>query len=332
MENTVPIIDIESLWSEKADKSKVARDLRQACRKVGFFYIANHGISLDLQEQLEAQSKSFFALGLEEKLKIRMELGGKAWRGYFPVGDELTSGKPDLKEGIYFGIELEDNDARVKKGLPMHGKNLFPENMPEFQQTVLAYMDQITKLGHRLMEGLALSLELPSNYFYNRFTNDPLTLFRIFHYPPAASNPDSEWGVGEHTDYGVLTILKQDAVGGLQVKTPSGWIDAPYIPNTFVCNIGDMLDKMTGGFYRSTPHRVRNSSGQGRLSFPFFFDPNFDAEIQPIDLEGLASIQPEEQERWDGTNVHEFKGTYGDYVLGKVSKVFPQLNQDVNER
>lgn len=329
MQNTVPVINIAPLVSGKGDVQEVANALHRACREFGFFYIAEHGVSSQLQHNLEEQSKTFFARPLDEKMQIRMELGGKAWRGYFPVGDELTSGKPDLKEGIYFGIELNKDDPRVQKKLPMHGPNLFPEDMPKFRQTVLQYMEEITRLGHLLMQGLALSLQLPSNYFSNRYTTDPLTLFRIFHYPPAASNPEAEWGVGEHTDYGVLTILKQDSTGGLQVKTPKGWIEAPYIPGTFICNIGDMLDRMTKGFYRSTPHRVRNESGHGRLSFPFFFDPNFDAEVRPIDLGNIILAKDDKLERWDGASVHDFKGTYGDYVLGKVSKVFPQLSQDV---
>ncbi len=164
---------------------------------------------------------------------------------------------------------------------------------------------------------------------------DPLTLFRIFHYPPVTPNPeaDERWGVGEHTDYGVLTILKQDDVGGLQVKTGSRWIDAPPVPNSFVCNIGDMLDRLTRGLYRSTPHRVQNESGRSRLSFPFFFDPGFDAHVEPIDLSGAplpeGGLEDDKDERWDHASVHEFEGTYGDYVLGKVSKVFPELRRNV---
>jgi len=154
---------------------------------------------------------------------------------------------------------------------------------------------------------------------------DPLVLFRIFHYPPTTRPADGEeaWGVGEHTDYGVLTILKQDDVGGLQVRTGSGWIEAPPIPGSFVCNIGDMLERLTSGLYRSTPHRVLNRAGRGRLSFPFFFDPGFEATVEPVvapeAAEGVRS------ERWDGASVHDFRGTYGDYVLAKVSKVFPEL-------
>ena len=124
----------------------------------------------------------------------------------------------------------------------------------------------MTQLGHVLMEGIAMSLGLDASYFADRYTREPLTLFRIFNYPyePAAME-EPPWGVGEHTDYGLLTILKQDDAGGLEVKSPDGWIPAPPVPNSFVCNIGDMLDRMTAGQYRSTAHRVRNLAARDRL-------------------------------------------------------------------
>ena len=134
------------------------------------------------------------------------------------------------------------------------------------------------------------------------------------------------WVNTANTDYGVLTMLRQDDTGGLQVKTGSSWIDAPPVPSSFVCNIGDMLDRLTRGLYRSTPHRVLNVSGRGRLSFPFFFDPGFDAHVGPIDLSGVPVPADDADERWDQASVHDFEGTYGDYVLGKVSKVFPELS------
>ena len=327
----VPVIDVSALLTDQGDKIAVARKIGQACRENGFFYISNHGISTALQKDLARLSLDFFALEEDRKMDIRMELGGKAWRGYFPVKGELTSGKPDLKEGLYFGTELDETHPHVQSGTPMHGRNLFPEDFPALKTVVLAYMEAMTQLGHRLMEGLSLSLGMDANYFKERFTSDPLTLFRIFHYPPEthSSQQESPWGVGEHTDYGVLTILKQDDAGGLQVKSNSGWIDAPFIEGTFVCNIGDMLDRMTGGIYRSTPHRVRNVSGKGRLSFPFFFDPNFDAIIEALPIAAAEGFRDEPSERWDNASVHEFEGTYGDYVLSKVSKVFPQLRKDV---
>src|SRR5262249_36140788 len=137
------------------------------------------------------------------------------------------------------------------------------------------------------------------------------------------------WGVGEHTDYGVLTILAQDDAGGLEIKARAGeearWVEAPPLPGTFVCNIGDMLDRMTAGRYRSTPHPVRNRAARDRLSVPFFFDPNFHAKVEPIDL-GACAVD-DRAERWDGANVHAFQGTYGEYLLGKVSRVFPALSR-----
>jgi isopenicillin N synthase-like dioxygenase len=178
------------------------------------------------------------------------------------------------------------------------------------------------------MSGISLGLGLDEHYFRQRYyRGDPLILFRIFNYPHAdvAKSRETRWGVGEHTDYGLLTILRQDDTGGLQVKSRSHWIDAPPIPGSFLCNIGDMLERLTHGIYRSTPHRVLNTSARDRLSFPFFFDPAFDARMEPV--EGLANdaLTDDSGERWDHASVHGFTGSYGDYLLSKVSKVFPEL-------
>ena len=328
--DNIPLIDIAPLVAGSSARGRVAEQLGEACREHGFFYIAGHGVNEDLCTRLEQLSREFFARGVEEKLRINMTAGGRAWRGYFRVGDELTSGKPDQKEGIYFGSELPDDHPAVVARTPLHGRNLWPE-VPGFREVVLAYMAALTGVGHHLMTGLALSLGLDADYFADRYTRDPLILFRIFNYPYSpdrAANPE-RWGVGEHTDYGVLTILRQDDTGGLQVKSRQHWIEAPPIPGTFICNIGDMLDRMTRGLYRSTPHRVVSSARRDRLSFPLFFDPNFNAEVQPIaELAGHAAAD-DRQERWDKASVHELSGTYGDYLLGKVSKVFPQLQREV---
>ena len=238
---SIPIINIEDLIAQNMNQTKVALEIRKACMDNGFFYIVGHGVSENLQNQLESLSHQFFAQPESVKMQIKMALGGKAWRGYFPVGNELTSGKPDLKEGIYFGTELDDIHSKVQAGLPMHGRNLFPVDMLDFKTTVLEYINVLTTLGHHLMRGLSLSLGFEETYFNQHFTNDPLCLFRIFHYPPSKKQQETpEWGVGEHTDYGLLTILKQDNVGGLQIKSKSEWIEAPVVPNSFVCNIGDM--------------------------------------------------------------------------------------------
>jgi isopenicillin N synthase-like dioxygenase len=322
---SLPVIDVSTLV-DGGDPGAAAAEIRVACQESGFFYITGHGVPVDLLAALDTASRTFFALPERDKLEIAMEHGGRAWRGFFPVGGELTSGRPDLKEGIYFGTELSETDPRVRAGVPLHGRNLFPRQVPSLRPAVLSYLDALTGVAAAVLRGVAVSLDLEPDYFASRYTADPTILFRVFHYPPQ-SHVDESWGVGEHTDYGLLTLLAQDANPGLQVRTPAGWIDAPPIPGTFVCNIGDMLDRLTGGWYRSTPHRVRNTSGAERLSFPFFFDPDFTAEVPP--LPGHARVDAAGQPRWDGTDPRAFTGTYGDYLLGKVGKVFPHLRADV---
>jgi len=306
-----------------------AAAIGRACREHGFFYIREHGVSEDLQSRLALLSEQFFAWPESRKMQLAMVHGGLAWRGYFPVGGELTSGEPDLKEGIYFGAELGPEHPLVQAKTPLHGANLFPD-IPGFKSAVLDYIQSLTELGHRLMQLISLSLGLEPSYFYQRYTNDPLVLLRLFHYP-AEPDPTAvtrrPWGVGEHTDYGLLTILKQDQQGGLQVKSLGTWLEAPPLPGTFVCNIGDMLDRMTGGLYQSTPHRVRNVSGKSRYSVPFFFDPHVAAVVQAIDV--ARAPHDDGDERWDKANVHSFAGTYGDYLMQKVGRVFPALRAGV---
>jgi isopenicillin N synthase-like dioxygenase len=322
----LPIIDVAPLLDSGRSTRSVAAQIEAACRDSGFFYVTGHGVPAQIVAQLDEASRRFFALPEAEKMEIAMVHGGRAWRGYFPLGGELTSGRPDLKEGVYFGTELPPDDPRVRAGLPLHGPNLFPGQVPELRTAVLAYLDALSTVAQAVLRGVAASLDLEPEYFASRYTRNPTVLFRVFHYPPQTAADDG-WGVGEHTDYGLLTLLAQDDNGGLAVHTPDGWVDAPPVPGTFVCNIGDMLDRLTGGWYRSTPHRVRNLSGNERLSYPFFFDPDFTAEVPP--LPGRARIDSAGRLRWDGADLQAFTGTYGDYLLGKVGKVFPQLRTEV---
>src|SRR5690606_28783587 len=193
---SLPIIDVAPLVAGDAGKLEVAAAIARACRDVGFFYVVGHGVDATLQDELVDASRRFFALPVERKLEIAMERGGRAWRGYFPVGAELTSGCPDAKEGIYFGSELSADHPLVKAGTPLHGANLWPSDVPELRRTVLAYMSALTELGHALLRGIALSLELDEAYFDERYTHDPLILFRIFNYPALpADQRDAQWGV-----------------------------------------------------------------------------------------------------------------------------------------
>jgi isopenicillin N synthase-like dioxygenase len=328
----LPVIDVSALAGDEvggdddgAGVAEVARRIDSACRRHGFFLVTGHGVDTELQPRLDAAGRSFFAQPEEVKDQVAMRHGGRAWRGWFPLGGELTSGRPDQKEGYYFGAEIPADDPRVRSGVPLHGPNLFPTEPADLGPAVLAWIDAMTALAHRLMEGVALGLGLDRRWFAHELTADPTTLFRIFRYPPS-TDPDRDeqrWGVAEHTDYGLLTILAQDGSGGLQVRSGDSWIDVPPLAGSFVCNIGDMLDRMTGGRYRSTPHRVLATAAD-RLSFPFFFDPGWDAEVAPLPLDGEPPTD-DAMTRWDATSVHEYQGTYGDYLTAKVAKVFPSL-------
>src|SRR5262245_44971616 len=112
--SSLPIIDVAPLTGDGVDKHRVAIEIDAACRQSGFFYVVGHGVNAELQRELQTLAREFFALPTAEKMRIEMSRGGKAWRGYFRVGDELTSGRPDQKEGLYFGKELAADHPLVQ--------------------------------------------------------------------------------------------------------------------------------------------------------------------------------------------------------------------------
>src|SRR5262249_35070474 len=154
----------------------VARALDLACRECGFFYVVGHGVDPVLIERLERLAREFFVMDIDTKMQIRMDRGGRAWRGDFSGGGGLTPRQPDWKEGIYFGPELAADPPLVRAGTPLHGPNLFPDRPAGLRETVLEYVAELTRLGHTLMGGLALGLGQEESYFADRYTGDPFTL------------------------------------------------------------------------------------------------------------------------------------------------------------
>jgi isopenicillin N synthase-like dioxygenase len=165
----LPVIDLSLFELGDPWRDQVAAQIDWAASELGFFYVIGHGVEPSVIDSLLELSRSFFRLRDEVKLRIHMSRGGSAWRGYFPVGGELTSGRPDLKEGLYFGEELPEEDARVRSGVPLHGRNLFPD-MPGFRRATLDYMQALTGLGHRLMSSMGRALRLGDTYFVDRYT------------------------------------------------------------------------------------------------------------------------------------------------------------------
>jgi isopenicillin N synthase-like dioxygenase len=321
-----PLIDIGALVDPAADASerrRVGAGIVAACTDVGFFQVIGHGVDPVLRAELGHAAHEFFALPADEKDRIAMRYGGAAWRGWFPVEGELTSGVPDDKEGLYFGTDLPATDPRVRAGTPLHGPNLYPERPAELRDLVTAWMDAVTAAGQAVLRGIALGLDLDEDWF-DGWCADPIVLFRIFHYPPPRPGSEAQWGVAEHTDYGLLTLLAQDDTGGLEVRVDSRWQPVAPVPDSFVCNLGDMLERMTGGRFRSTPHRVRLPSVH-RYSFPLFLDPGWSVEVRPLPGMDPVPGSPASTQRWDGEDVLAHGGTYGEYLMSRVARVFPDL-------
>lgn len=283
---SLPVIDVADLSASDAGRRKaVAEHIREACVTHGFFYCAGHGIPQGLREAVFTESRRFFDQPLSVKMAVD-KAKSACNRGYEVMGGQtLQAGaKPDLKEGYYIGLELAQDDPRVKAGRFNRGPNQWPDDLPAFKPVMNAWFAALIDLSERLMRGIALSLDLPENHFTG-FCRDPLAILRLLHYPPHPPQAgDDVLGAGAHTDFGGLTLLAQDDNGGLQVwdKDNGRWIDAPPVPDAFVVNLGDMIARWTNDRYRSTLHRVINTSGRERYSVPFFFSGNPDFEVACI--------------------------------------------------
>jgi len=311
---SLPVIDVSGLRSSRPDiRRAVADQIQAACLDKGFFYIRQHGIADALQRRMFEDTRRFFALPQPAKDAVA-KAKSFANRGYEPLrGQTLEPGTPpDLKEGFYIGVELPLDDPRVIARKFQHGPNQWPD-LPGFRATMTEYFAAMLDLERLLWRGLALSLDLEEHHF-DSFCHEPIATLRLLHYPPQPARPlPNEKGCGAHTDFGGLTLLLQDDVGGLQVwDEAAGWIHAPPIQGTYVVNLGDMIARWTNDRYRSTLHRVVNVSGRERYSIPFFFsgNPDFVVECLP------GCRRPGDVLKYPPTNVaghlkEMFQRTYG---------------------
>jgi len=273
----LPVVSLAPIVRHATDAdATVARDLKTALASWGAFELIDHGVPAATIEGAFAAAAAFFRLPTEERLKVRIDRNN---RGYAPLHQTIYPGnKPDLKESFNVGTRLTADDPDVKAGKPLHGVNQWPE-LAGFRPAVENYFDAIMALGDRLLGPLALCLGLTPAELRARYRK-PVAFMRLFHYPPNSDVAQNEFGAAEHKDYGFLTILAQDATGGLEVRSPAGeLVLAPPNPGHFIINAGDMLAEITAGAIRSAPHRVINRAGVGRYSIPFFYDPDFDARF-----------------------------------------------------
>jgi isopenicillin N synthase-like dioxygenase len=284
MMDGLPVIDLDGLKDGGREAlSRIAGEIGRASRGIGFFYVVNHGVPAATMEAAFIQSARFFALPIDAKRDLAIDkIGGN--RGYSGLMREALdpTKAADMKEAYNIGLDLQPDDAEIIAGKPFRSLNAWPDLL-DFRTTMLAYFDQCAALGGRLHRAFAFDLGLNVDFFVDKFDR-PMATLRLLHYPPMpAETVAGQLGAGEHTDYGNVTLLATDGVGGLQVRTRVGqWIEAPVMPGAFIVNIGDCLMRWTNDIYVSTPHRVVNHSGRERYSIAFFFDPNPEAIVAAI--------------------------------------------------
>lgn len=281
MKNTIPIIDVSALsGGDEAELRRVAEEIGAACRGIGFFYITGHGIETPVMASVFDESARFFAA--DDRIKnAALYSSNSGNRGYIPMqGEALDPARPaDLKEAFNIGLDLAKDDPELMAGMAFRAVNRWPE-LPGFRETMLDYFERCHALGTRLHHAFATDLGMPEDHFDDKLDR-PMATLRLLHYPAApAQTEKDQLGAGVHTDYGCLTLLATDGVGGLEVRTRQGeWLSAPHVPGAFVCNIGDCLMRWTNDIYVSTPHRVVSPAGRERFSVAFFLDPNPGADV-----------------------------------------------------
>jgi isopenicillin N synthase-like dioxygenase len=280
---SIPVIDLGAYMAGAPGAlERVGDELGAALETIGFFLIVSHGIERELIARTFAEARRFHAQPAAAKLALRMNEHNN---GYMAMGryavwtsDVNANDKPDLNEAFFTKRERSADDPLVKSGRRFAGPNRWPEDLPDFRDTVLAYTDAVDALGRRLMPACAVALDLPPDAFDAAFAESQFS-FRLSHYPPVEAAPN-QFGIAPHTDANFLTFLAQTEVPGLQLRLPSGdWLDVPYVPGSFAVNSGDMMTRWTNGRFKSTPHRALPPVGRPRYAIPFFLGPHLDTEI-----------------------------------------------------
>ena len=279
----IPVIDLAAyLGGAAGAREATAAELRYALEEIGFFIIVNHGISQDLIARTFAEAQRFHDQPLDAKMALRMNEhnnGYMAMNRYAVWTSEVnTNTRPDLNEAFFVKRERRPDDPLVISGRRFAGPNRWPDNLPGFRDTVLAYTDAVDALGRRLLPVCAVALELSPDYFDSAFAESQFS-FRLSHYPPVPADAN-QFGIAPHTDANFLTFLAQTDIPGLQVRMPSGtWLEVPYVPGSFAVNSGDMMARWTNGRFKSTPHRAVPPVNTHRYAIPYFLGPHMDTVI-----------------------------------------------------
>lgn len=312
----IPVVNINPyLDGDPAGKKTVANSIDNACRDIGFLIITGHGMRAEVIEELWSVSMKFFRLPHDVKMKYK-----RPNRGYSAVGSRAFSYSlgiktpPDLREGFNIGPFDFPEDDYHHRGGDLFAPNVWPVEVERMENLWCEYFRTMEKLGMNMIRLFALALDLPEHFFDDKFDRASKT-FQANYYPRQTDKPmEGQLRGSAHTDYGSLTILlRDDSPGGLQVETKKGeWLDVPYVPDSFVINIGDLTAQWTNDRWISNPHRVVNppweiARDSDRMSMPFFLNANYDAIIEPIE----TCCGPNNPPKYAPT-------TAGEYVRRKV--------------
>ena len=321
---SIPVIDLAPSYQDKQGHRKVARQVSDACETLGFLIVTGHGVNQTVIDDILNTSRCFFEKPINERIAA-IPASPYIFRGYFPseasrLAATLDVNTPgDLCE-VYSMNRFDDRQEAIYSGLThdreaFFAPNIWPKNIPNFEPAWRNYYAAMEILSNHILTLMASALNLPHEWFVP-FCNKHTTNLVANYYPPQIKEPlPNQLRRGAHTDYGSLTVLYQThASGGLQVQSKSSeWLDVPYINNSFVINIGDLLAMWTNDRWVSTMHRVVNpphsDANESRQSLAFFHQPNFDARISCIP----SCESPNELPKYKVTSA-------GDWILAKLQK------------
>ena len=284
----IPVIDLApALRGDPDALDRVAAEVRRASERVGFFYIAGHGVPQAVIDGAFAASREFHAMPIEQKLKLRINENNI---GYLPVMESIQNAsqvhkatRPNYNESFFISHDRGPDHPGVKAGAPLRGMNQWPDGHDAMRTAMVRYFKTMENLGERILPILARALDLPAGWFDPFFRDEAHVNLRFLHYPPQESDDEEQFGQGPHTDNSFITMLAREDVPGLAVRLPSGeWLAPPVIPGTFLVNLGNMMKRWSNDRFLSTPHGVLNDTGADRYSIAFFYSPNVDATIECV--------------------------------------------------
>lgn len=315
-----PILDIGPyLAGEAGALDALAAQVRDALERVGFMMWVNHGLDWDKVDAAFAGSKRFHDLPLDEKMKLRVN---EHQIGYVPMNftfnqshavDSTDGLKRDASENLTYYQERSPDDPKVLSGERFRGLNQWPDPAlaQGFRESQVAFHAMMSELGYRMLPVYARAMDMPADFFDDYF-KDPTLVVRMVKYPAVGELRDDQFGASSHTDAGFITMLPQSNQPGLQIKTPDGeWIDHPPMERGVIVNSGNMLRRWSNDRFVATPHRVTTATTEDRYSLAFFFNPDLDDVIVPV--EGCCSD--------DNPARHE-PLRYGDFYTDYLAKTY----------